>query len=92
MKQKFKTFGNVARALRLKHKLTQAQLGYLIGCHSQYISNVERGLCSFPKPEAQAFVRKLNIQPHDRDWLLNALVEDRKRETIEEWRKPLGVK
>lgn len=92
MKQKFKTFGNVARALRKKHNFTQSQVAEMIGCHSQTISNIERGVAAFPKPEAEAFVRKLKIQPHDRHWLLDAILQDRRNETIEEWRKPLGIK
>lgn len=92
MKRKFENFGMTVRAMRLDRNLTQAQVGKMIGAHSQTVSNAERGLAAYPKPEMRAFVKKLKLDLIELELILASIVADAKISAANEWRKPLGLK
>jgi len=64
-----RTFNNVAALIkktRLEHpkKYSQSQLSYLLGYkNGQFVSNVERGLCSIPLKMLSITCRVLEIDP-----------------------------
>jgi transcriptional regulator with XRE-family HTH domain len=48
LKRDFRKFGKFLKKRRIKAKLTQMDVAKNLGCHSQFISNIERGLCAPP--------------------------------------------
>ena len=57
---KYKNCGEVLKALREELDLTQIDLAHRCRCHSQFVSNWERGICLPPSLEMN---RMLNALP-----------------------------
>jgi transcriptional regulator with XRE-family HTH domain len=72
---RFKYIASVIRAARLKFpNLTQETLSEIIGYqNAQFISNVERGLCTVPAKRISKLCEVLKIEPHE---VVNAIVRD----------------
>jgi len=76
MKIKPNRISKLVKLKRLELGLSQAELTKLIGWNknnTQYISNIERGTCSFPPGSIIDFVRATNI---DTDTVIMAMVND----------------
>ena len=56
-------FGKRLRLLRRTNDLTQEQLAEKVGCSTEYISRVERGLVSPSFKIIQQLAEKLKIEP-----------------------------
>jgi len=72
-----KKFDNVAKVIRLARQVTTISqndlakhLGYKNG---QFVSNIERGICSIPPERVAAAAKKLGIQQQE---IINAAVKD----------------
>lgn len=80
-----KCFDNIAALVRTKRadhpkELSQTDLSTLLGYkNGQFISNVERGLCSVPLKKLPELCSALSIP---RDEVINALVSDLKAECL----------
>lgn len=48
MKRSFNHISKLIKCARLDLGLSQGELAAKIGCHGQFISNIERGTCSIP--------------------------------------------
>ena len=62
----FKNIANLIKEKRASHarNLSQAELSELLGYkNSQFISNVERGLCSIPMKTMKRISEVLDIEP-----------------------------
>lgn len=72
-----KRFHNVAKLMRLKRMelgLSQSQTAKLIGfVRGQFVSNVERALCSVPPKKIESTARVLQVDPSE---IINAILED----------------
>jgi transcriptional regulator with XRE-family HTH domain len=77
MVKKIRTFTRMAKLIkssRVAKGLSQSQLSEAVGyANGQFVSNVERGLCSVPAEKAQAVCSALSIQPND---FLDAITGD----------------
>lgn len=49
------------KTLRENKKLTQAELAKKLGYHTQFISNIERGMCLIPGEQISAFAEALGV-------------------------------
>ncbi len=72
---RFKYIASVVRAARLKfpnmsQEVLSAEVGYQ---NAQFISNVERGLCTVPAKRIAKLCEVLKIEPHE---VVNAIVQD----------------
>ena len=62
----FKNIAKLIREKRLKKKLTQGQLGAMLGYPSaQFVSNIERGLCGYPAKKVGKLVKLLDVLPEE---------------------------
>ena len=52
--------GQFLKRLRKVNKLSQAELAKKIGVHTQFISNIERGLCLIPHKKFKKISKLLN--------------------------------
>lgn len=72
-----KRFHNVAKLMRLRRielGLSQSQAAKLIGfVRGQFVSNVERALCSVPPRKIESTARVLQVDPSE---IINAILED----------------
>jgi transcriptional regulator with XRE-family HTH domain len=58
----FENMGELVNAWRKINKMTQGQLAKKLGYNTpQFISNVERGVCSFPPDKFNRLCRILNL-------------------------------
>ena len=72
----FKNIADLIKAKRKSHprKLSQTQLSNLLGYkNGQFISNVERGLCSIPLKGMQGAIDTLGLSPEE---LKQAMLKD----------------
>lgn len=69
---------------RQKKGLSQAKLAQRVGCHGQFISNIERAKCSVPIPLAKKICKELGIVSGK---MRNAITFDYHIWINEEWRK-----
>lgn len=75
--------GRVVKAARLKAKLSQGKLARALGwTTSQYVSNVERGLCGFPARKGKLFCRITKLSPSK---LVKAMENDWHEWLWKEW-------
>lgn len=59
-----KKFGTMLRELREKRGLTQADVSTKLGYTSpQFVSNIERGITSFPEGKVKMFAKVLQVNP-----------------------------
>jgi transcriptional regulator with XRE-family HTH domain len=83
-KRRGKTFPNIAKLIRMarveNNNISQISLGYLVGyeasnkaAHCQYISNIERGLCSIPAKRVKLLAKALNL---DITKIKEAMIQD----------------
>lgn len=78
----FNNIAKLVRASRLNHpkKFSQSELSKILGYkNGQFISNVERGLCSMPKKILRKLSETLDV---DKEVLITAVLKD-ERETLE---------
>jgi transcriptional regulator with XRE-family HTH domain len=68
---KFKHQAKALKEIRLEMGLTQREMGQKMGFGGQVISNVERGMCGFPKNS----LNKINL-PTNKIKMFNAIVCD----------------
>jgi transcriptional regulator with XRE-family HTH domain len=77
MEKKMKRFHNVAKLMRLRRielGLSQSQTAKLIGfVRGQFVSNVERALCSVPPKKIESTAKVLQVDPSE---IINAILED----------------
>ena len=81
--------GKLVRQARQSKNMSQGKLGTMLGLKTgatQYISNIERGLCQFPPKKIYRVAVILNITTED---LINSVVEDYKENLWKEVYKPL---
>jgi transcriptional regulator with XRE-family HTH domain len=77
----FKNIGRVTKEARLKAKLSQVEACTLMGYkNGQFISNIERSLCSIPIKDIQKFSDVMKIESYK---IKNAMVADY-RESLNE--------
>lgn len=85
--QTYKEISNLVRQGRTNHpkRYSQSELSRLLGYkNGQFISNVERGLCSVPKKKLKKLAEILDI---DKEVLFTAVLND-DRKTLENfWTK-----
>ena len=58
MKRTYQNLGKVVRQIRKSRHITQVELAEAINIHPQFVSNVERGLCAYPKEPMRKFVKQ----------------------------------
>jgi len=72
-----KKFNNVAKIVRIKRAevgLSQTDLSKICNYkNGQFVSNVERGLCSIPAKKLKIFAKALNLEPNI---LVKAMLRD----------------
>ena len=76
MKEKSVSVAELIKTQRKKYKMSQRKLSAILGyhkVHAQYISNVERGLCQFPKHKINELSSAIGIT---RELIVEALVTD----------------
>lgn len=80
---KKRTFSNIARLVkiyRLEENLSQPELSEKLGYRNgQFVSNVERGLCSIPAHKVNLLSNAIKV-PRER--IVDAMVEDYKTTTL----------
>lgn len=80
---KFPNTADYVYTFRKKHHLTQKQLAEVIGCHSQMISNIERGQCAIPTRALYSlrfkFGSKFNVQNYSKAFMLDKMTQARRR-------------
>lgn len=52
-----KRIGNYFKLARVKAGLTQAEVAKSLSCHTQYLSNVERGVCSISSQHMRKLIK-----------------------------------
>lgn len=79
MSKSIKTFQNIAIAVKTNREtanISQGLLAKAVGYkNAQFISNVERGLCSIPAEKVKVLSKTLNIAEEE---IINAMVADYK--------------
>lgn len=71
---KFPNIAKLIKSSRLKLGVSQTFLAANIDAKGgQFVSNIERGLCSIPEPKVKAVAKVLNISE---EAIINAMVED----------------
>ena len=80
--------GRYLRRCRMEKKMSQGELAKeLSGLHYQYVSNWERGICPPPSHRLDEIIRLLKA---DRKKLVDAMLEDSKKEIVERVYKKSG--
>ena len=85
--QSFEQIAQIVKQNRVNHpkKYSQSELSRLLGYkNGQFISNVERGLCSIPKRKVKQLASVLDL---DKEELFTAILAD-DRTTLENYWKP----
>lgn len=67
------TTGEVIRDARFQSDLSQIALAKQLGCKSQFIANIERGISNIPARQIKKICKVLKIK---QDVLIDRLVED----------------
>lgn len=71
---KFRKIADLTNDLRKNHGLTQAELGKGLGYgNAQFISNLERGVCSLPRKKIKKYCKLLKI---DKETVIETMVND----------------
>lgn len=71
----FKNIAKIIKETRTSSGLSQEGLSHLLGYkNGQFVSNVERGLCSIPANKIPLMAEKLQIDP---EVLIDAIVADK---------------
>lgn len=74
MSRDFLNIAKLVKQSRQKVKLTQTELSYKLGFkNGQFVSNIERGICSIPSKAILKVAVELNIQPQE---IIDAMVQD----------------
>lgn len=72
--KEFKHIAEYVRNRREEIGLSQTELSQSIGYkHGQFISNIERGVCSLPAPKVRALAVSLKTKPRP---IIDAMVKD----------------
>jgi transcriptional regulator with XRE-family HTH domain len=84
-RKKMKTFKNVATVVRKRRNelnISQQALSDMLGYRNgQFVSNVERGLCSVPTKKVKEVAELLKLDPED---LIEAILADKEKELRDE--------
>lgn len=59
------SIGIFFRAKRKSCKMTQGQVASHLGVHTQFISNMERGISPFPNAYKKKLLKLYDIDPHE---------------------------
>lgn len=75
MKKQFPSIAKLVKDKRKQLKISQYSVSFELGfqARGQFISNLERGLCSIPKKDIAKLSEILQIE---RDEIINAMIED----------------
>ena len=73
MKRSFNHISKLIKGARLDLGLSQGELAAKIGCHGQFISNIERGKCSVPARDLNAISLALMLS---REKIKRAMIND----------------
>jgi len=60
-----KKFGERAREIRLKNKMSQAKLAEILGVHPTYISGIERGVRNMNLKNIERLAKALGVSVRD---------------------------
>ena len=71
--KRFNFLGELLRRSRQTKKLSQGKLAKKLGCHVQFVSNWERGLCEPPTPLRKKALKALAVNSKD---FMNAIHKD----------------
>ena len=84
---KFKNSGKVLRKFRQEKQMSQFLLAKKLGIHSQYCSNVERGLCFYPKAKLKKLKKALNLDYGKMNELAYEIENDYKAEAKKQFKE-----
>ena len=73
MNRKFTNISKLIKTARVDVGLSQAELARRIGCHGQFISNIERGKCSVPVKDLNTISVALMVS---REKIRRAMIND----------------
>lgn len=76
MRATFPKTGKVLKKIREREGFSQAALAKAVGCHPQFVSNWERGLCMPPKHCHKTLARVLCIDALDNEKIFAMLKRD----------------
>ena len=67
MSRSFKNIAEVIRRTRAEAGLSQVELSARVGYdrNGQFVSNIERGICSVPERKIKDFAEELEINPNE---------------------------
>jgi len=60
-----KELGAYLKEMRKESAMTQAEVAQSIGCHNQFLSNIERGVCSPPNDVFQKLITLYKLKESD---------------------------
>ena len=86
---KFRQSGGCFYEIRKKRNLTQKQIAALMGIHSQFISNIEMGLCALPNEFLSKGLTKQEVCLYLGGLLFDRIAEVRRE--IDEQKSLLGI-
>lgn len=75
VKRDHKKFGRFLREQRLKLKMSQPQIARVVGCHTQFISNIERGICAPPLKVLKVLTKLYKLSPNE---LIRRIINEQK--------------
>ena len=64
VKRDHKKFGKFLKAQRISLKISQTDAAKVAGCHAQFISNIERGLCAPPFELLKVLIGLYKLNPN----------------------------
>ena len=56
-------FGKRVRAIRLKKKISQADVAKLLGVHRSFVSQIERGVVNMSLKNVERIAKTLGVRP-----------------------------
>ncbi len=75
LKLDYKKLGKFLKTKRIKSKMSQADAALSLKCHSQFISNIERGICL---PPLKSLIILLTIyKVNQKEFIKRILTEER---------------
>ncbi len=72
----FTKTGHSLSYLRQQRELTQKNVAEMLGVHTQYVSNVERGIQLYPPHQLKKLVKSLKLNSGEKEMLLEFVADE----------------